>query len=123
MAGLIPRRFIDDLLARTDIIDVIDPRVKLKKQGKNYTACCPFHNEKSPSFNVSQDKQFYHCFGCGASGNAIGFLMEYERLDFVEAIEELAAKLSLEVPREASTPGMKPQGPKISHEKKRDIYD
>lgn len=123
MAGLIPRRFIDDLLNRTDIVDVIDPRVKLKKQGKNYTACCPFHNEKSPSFNVSQDKQFYHCFGCGESGNAIGFLMAFERLEFVEAVEELAAKLSLEVPREETSHNRGSQLPKVSYEKKRDIYD
>ncbi|MBD1575198.1 MULTISPECIES: DNA primase [Vibrio] len=124
MAGRIPRNFIDDVISRTDIIDVIDPRVKLKKQGKNYTACCPFHNEKSPSFNVSQDKQFYHCFGCGVSGNAIGFLMEYERLEFVEAIEELASKLSLEVPRESAT-GQEIQSntPKVNAEQKRNLYD
>ena len=75
MAGLIPQHFIDDLISRTDIIDLIDGRVKLKKAGKSYVACCPFHGEKSPSFHVSQDKQFYHCFGCGASGNVISFLM------------------------------------------------
>lgn len=123
MAGLIPRRFIDDLLARTDIVDVIDSRVKLKKQGKNYAACCPFHNEKSPSFSVSQEKQFYHCFGCGVSGNALSFLMEYERLEFVEAVEELASKLSLEVPREASSPNQQSNQPRVSFEKKRDIYE
>lgn len=100
MVGIIPRSFIDDLLARLDIVDIIDARVKLKKQGKNYGACCPFHNEKTPSFSVSQEKQFYHCFGCGVHGNAIDFLMEYERLEFVEAIEELAASLGLDVPRE-----------------------
>lgn len=100
MAGLIPRQFIDDLLARTDIVELIDAKVPLKKAGKNYQACCPFHTEKSPSFTVSRDKQFYHCFGCGAHGNAISFVMEYERLDFVDAIEELADLQNLEVPRE-----------------------
>ena len=81
MTGRIPQSFIDDLLARTDIVDLIDQRVKLKKAGKNYQACCPFHNEKSPSFTVSADKQFYHCFGCGAHGTVLGFLMEYDGLD------------------------------------------
>ncbi|WP_284601615.1 DNA primase [Dickeya dadantii] len=103
MAGRIPRVFINDLLARTDIVDLIDARVKLKKQGKNYHACCPFHHEKTPSFTVNGDKQFYHCFGCGAHGNAIDFLMNYDRLEFVESIEELAAMHSLEVPYEAGT--------------------
>ncbi|MFC3094350.1 DNA primase [Alteromonas sediminis] len=102
MAGRIPREFIDDLIARSDVVDVIDSRVKLKKAGKNYQACCPFHNEKTPSFTVSQDKQFYHCFGCGAHGNVLSFLMEYDRLEFVEAVEELARSHGLEVPREAS---------------------
>ncbi|OOC12772.1 DNA primase [Dickeya dadantii] len=101
MAGRIPRVFINDLLARTDIVDLIDARVKLKKQGKNYHACCPFHHEKTPSFTVNGDKQFYHCFGCGAHGNAIDFLMNYDRLEFVESIEELAAMHGLEVPYEA----------------------
>ncbi|MDX3773342.1 DNA primase [Chromatiaceae bacterium AAb-1] len=100
MAGQIPKQFIDDLLARTDIVELIDQRVPLKKAGKNYSACCPFHSEKTPSFTVSSDKQFYHCFGCGAHGNAISFMMEFEQLEFVEAIEELAGKLHLEVPRE-----------------------
>ncbi len=100
MAGRIPRQFIDDLLARADIVELIDSRVPLKKAGKNYQACCPFHTEKSPSFTVSQDKQFYHCFGCGEHGNAISFLMEFERLDFVDAIEELASHYAMEVPRE-----------------------
>ncbi|AIR69378.1 DNA primase [Dickeya fangzhongdai] len=103
MAGRIPRVFINDLLARTDIVDLIDARVKLKKQGKNYHACCPFHHEKTPSFTVNGDKQFYHCFGCGAHGNAIDFLMNYDRLEFVESIEELAAMHGLEVPYEAGT--------------------
>ena len=103
MAGRIPRVFINDLLARTDIIDLIDARVKLKKQGKNYHACCPFHNEKTPSFTVNGEKQFYHCFGCGAHGNAIDFLMNYDRLEFVESIEELATQHGLEVPYEAGS--------------------
>ena len=101
MAGRITRVFINDLLARTDIIDLIDARVKLKKQGKNWHACCPFHNEKSPSFTVNGEKQFYHCFGCGAHGNAIDFLMNYDKLEFVETVEELAAMHNLEVPYEA----------------------
>ncbi|MDQ5892159.1 MAG: primase, partial [Pseudomonadota bacterium] len=103
MAGRIPRVFINDLLARTDIVDLIDARVKLKKQGKNYHACCPFHHEKTPSFTVNGDKQFYHCFGCGAHGNAIDFLMNYDRLEFVETIEELATMHGLEVPYETGT--------------------
>jgi DNA primase len=102
MSGRIPQTFIDDLLTRTDIIDVIDARVPLKKAGREYKACCPFHNEKTPSFTVSQVKQFYHCFGCGAHGTAISFLMEYEHMEFVEAIEELAHMTGLEVPREAA---------------------
>ena len=100
MAGRISRQFIDDLLARADIVDVVDSRVPLKKAGKNHQACCPFHNEKSPSFTVSQDKQFYHCFGCGEHGNAISFLMEFDRLDFVDAVEELANHCGIEVVRE-----------------------
>ncbi|MBP8220919.1 MAG: DNA primase [Aeromonadaceae bacterium] len=102
MAGKIPQSFIDELLARTDIVELIDSRVRLKKAGKNYQACCPFHNEKSPSFSVSPEKQFYHCFGCGAHGNAIGFLMEYDGLNFPDAIDDLAGQLGLSVPREES---------------------
>lgn len=109
MAGQIPRHFIDDLLARTDIVELIDHRVPLKKAGKNYQACCPFHNEKSPSFTVSSDKQFYHCFGCGAHGNAISFMMAYEQLEFVEAIEELAKQHHLEIPREQGSGKPYPQ--------------
>jgi DNA primase len=101
MAGRIPQTFIDDLLTRTDIVDVIDTRVPLKQAGREYKACCPFHDEKTPSFTVSQVKQFYHCFGCGAHGTAITFLMEFEHMDFVEAVEELAHRAGLEVPREA----------------------
>lgn len=103
MAGRIPRVFINDLLARTDIVDLIDARMKLKKQGKNFHTCCPFHHEKTPSFTVNGDKQFYHCFGCGAHGNAIDFLMNYDRLEFVESIEELASMHCLEVPYESGT--------------------
>jgi DNA primase len=117
MAGKIPRDFIDDLLSRTDVVDIVDSRVKLKKAGKNYQACCPFHNEKTPSFTVSQDKQFYHCFGCGAHGNAISFMMEFDRLEFVEAIEELARFHGLEVPRE------KGSRPAMSEEKKQQLQD
>jgi DNA primase len=101
MAGLIPREFINDLLLRVDIVDLIDSHVPLKKAGNNHVARCPFHSEKSPSFSVNRNKQFYHCFGCGVSGNAISFLMEFSHLDFVEAIEELAAFVGVEVPREA----------------------
>jgi len=96
----IPESFIQDLLNRIDVVDVIDASVPLKKAGANYIACCPFHNEKSPSFTVSPTKQFYHCFGCGAHGTAIGFLMEYQGVDFVEAIEMLAKRVGLTVPQE-----------------------
>ncbi|WP_394141082.1 DNA primase [Vibrio chagasii] len=122
MAGHIPRSFIDDLLARLDIVDIIDARVKLKKKGKNYGACCPFHNEKTPSFSVSQEKQFYHCFGCGVHGNAIDFIMEFERLEFVEAIEELASFLGLDVPREQRS-GEISTAPRANTEQKRNLYD
>ena len=101
MAGRIPKQFIDELLTRTDIVDVIDARVPLRKAGKDYKACCPFHEEKTASFTVSADKQFYHCFGCGVHGTAIGFLMDYEHMSFIEAIEELARRAGLAVPREA----------------------
>lgn len=100
MAGLIPQSFLDDLLDRVDIVDVVDHRVKLKRAGKNYSACCPFHQEKTPSFTVSPEKQFYYCFGCGASGNALGFVMDFERLNFPEAVEVLARTAGLDVPRE-----------------------
>jgi DNA primase len=101
MAGRIPQSFINDLLDRTDIVDVIDARVPLKKAGRSFKARCPFHEEKTPSFNVVPDKQFYHCFGCQASGTALTFLMEYDRLDFVEAVETLARLAGVDVPREA----------------------
>ena len=100
MPGLIPSRFIDDLLSRIDIIDVIEPRVKLRKTGKNYSGLCPFHQEKSPSFTVQPDKQFYYCFGCGAGGNALGFVMNFENLEFVDAVETLAKSIGVDVPRE-----------------------
>ena len=100
MPGLIPQTFINDLVARVDIVPLIGERVKLKKAGKNYQGLCPFHDEKSPSFSVSPDKQFYHCFGCGESGTALKFLMEYDRLEFVPAVEALAAMVGVSVPRE-----------------------
>jgi DNA primase len=97
----IPDAFIDDLLARTDIVEVVGTRVPLKRQGKEYSARCPFHDERSPSFTVSQTKQFYHCFGCGAHGTAISFLMNYDRLEFLDAVDELAKRAGMEVPRDA----------------------
>lgn len=102
MSGRIPKHFIDDLLTRVDIVDLIDSHVPLKKAGANYVARCPFHTEKTPSFSVNRNKQFFHCFGCGASGNAIGFLMDFSHLDFVEAVEDLATFAGVEVIREAS---------------------
>ena len=100
--------FLDDLLDRLDIVEVIDRRVKLKKAGKNYSACCPFHDEKTPSFSVNPERQFYYCFGCGAGGNALGFVMEYERLDFREAVEGLAQTVGLEIPKDDSRGGQEP---------------
>jgi DNA primase len=97
---MIPEQFIQELLNRVDVVDVVDKSVPLKKAGANYSACCPFHNEKSPSFTVSPTKQFYHCFGCGAHGTAISFLMEYNGLSFVEAIHELAKQVGMIVPQE-----------------------
>ena len=102
MAGQIPQRFIDDLLARVDVVEIVGERVQLKKAGRNHAGLCPFHQEKTPSFTVSADKQFYHCFGCGAHGNALRFLMEYDNLPFPEAVEQLASRLGLEVPREGA---------------------
>ncbi len=101
MAGRIPQHFIDQLLNRIDIVDLIDGYVPLKKAGANYKACCPFHGEKTPSFTVSPTKQFYHCFGCGVNGTAISFLMEYDHMEFREAIEKLASTAGLEIPTEA----------------------
>ncbi|MGC6247626.1 DNA primase [Bisgaard Taxon 45] len=120
MKGSIPRTFIDDLLAKTDIVELINSRVKLKKAGRDYQACCPFHHEKTPSFTVSPKKQFYHCFGCGAHGNAISFLMEYDKLEFVEAIEELAGMLGLDIPRENKA---HVQGKPLNFQTKRNLYE
>ncbi|MBT7174682.1 MAG: DNA primase, partial [Gammaproteobacteria bacterium] len=97
---MIPQEFIEEVLERTDIVEIIEPRVTLKKSGQNYTGLCPFHDEKSPSFSVSQNKQFYYCFGCQASGSALKFLMEFDRMDFVSSIEHLAQRVGLEVPRD-----------------------
>ena len=115
MSGRIPQPFIDDLLERADIVDIIDSRLALRKTGRNYSALCPFHKEKTPSFSVNPDKQFYYCFGCGAGGNALGFLMDYERLDFPVAVENLAHHVGLEVPREQVENPQKSQ-------QRRDIY-
>jgi DNA primase len=106
---LIPESFIQELLNRVDIVDVVDKSVPLKKAGANYSACCPFHNEKSPSFTVSPTKQFYHCFGCGAHGTAIGFLMEYQGVSFVEAVQDLAKNVGLVVPQETRDSDKPPQ--------------
>lgn len=103
MSGLIPQTFVDELLSRIDIVELIDQYVPLKPQGRDHSACCPFHDEKTPSFTVSREKQFYYCFGCQASGSALRFLMNYQGLGFVEAVEELADHLALEVPREGGT--------------------
>src|SRR4051812_17898329 len=107
---MIPQEFIQSLLGRVDIVDVVDRYVKLKKAGANFQACCPFHNEKTPSFTVSPSKQFYHCFGCGAHGNAIGFLMEYSGFAYPEAIRSLAETVGMPVP-ETRSPGYKPASP------------
>ena len=115
MAGRIPQRFINELLDRADIVEVVDARVRLKKTGKNYQARCPFHDEKTPSFTVAPDKQFYHCFGCGANGTALTFIMEHDRVEFVEAVEILAASLGLSVPRE--------QGQREADDRSRVLYD
>ena len=114
---MIPKSFIQDLLNRLDIVDVVEHYVPLKKAGANYVACCPFHNEKSPSFTVSQSKQFYHCFGCGAHGTSIGFVMEHGGLSFVDAVEELARGIGVTVPHEASTPGQ------LQHKVAPDLYE
>jgi DNA primase len=104
MTGRIPDSFLDELVSRSDIVDIISARVPLKKAGREYKACCPFHNEKSPSFSVSAEKQFYHCFGCGAHGTVIGFLMQYEKMEFLDAVADLAQRAGLELPREAQAP-------------------
>jgi len=102
MSGRIPDSFIEELLARLDVVEVIERRVPLKRAGSEYQACCPFHDEKTPSFTVSPKKQFYHCFGCSAHGSAIGFLMQYEGLEFFDAVEELARSVGMEVPKNAN---------------------
>ncbi|MFT3961348.1 DNA primase [Propionivibrio sp.] len=107
---MIPESFIQELLHRIDIVDLIDAYVPLRKAGANYAACCPFHNEKTPSFTVSPTKQFYHCFGCGAHGTAIGFLMEYSGQGFVEAVKELAARAGMQVPEDDARPH---DGPRV----------
>src|SRR5260370_42184934 len=101
MAGRIPQAFINEIVARSDIVEIIGARVPLKKSGREFKACCPVHNEKSPSFWVRPDKQFYHCFGCGAHGTVVGFLMQYEKLGFLDALADLAQRAGLELPREA----------------------
>jgi DNA primase len=111
MSGRIPQHFIDELMRRVDIADVVGSRVPLKKAGREYKACCPFHGEKTPSFTVSPTKGFYHCFGCGAHGTALGFLMDYDRMDFVSAVEELASRCGLEVPREGGNDAGPSLGP------------
>ena len=113
MAGRIPETFINDLLGRVDIVDVIGSRIQLKKSGPNHKGLCPFHDEKTPSFNVNEDRQTFHCFGCEAHGTAIGFLMDYDNLTFLEAVENLASMAGMEVPREAG------RGPKPDTE----LYD
>src|SRR6202171_5699180 len=105
MAGRIPQAFIDEIVVRSDIVEIISARVPLKKSGREFKACCPFHNEKSPSFWVSPDKQFYHCFGCGAHGTVVGFLMQYEELGFLDAVADLAPRAGLEMPRETQRTG------------------
>jgi len=100
MGGLIPESFIEELLGRVDIVELIERSVPLKRSGREFHACCPFHDEKTPSFTVSPQKQFYHCFGCGAHGDAIGFLMRADNLDFVEAVERLAGEAGITVPQQ-----------------------
>ena len=114
MAGRIPQSFIDDLLARVNVLDIVEARVKLKRTGKNYSGLCPFHKEKSPSFTVNSEKQFYYCFGCGAGGNSLSFLMEHDRLSFPEAVEELAKLAGVEMP--------KAEGP-VDHQREQRIKD
>ena len=116
--GSIPRSFIDQLLDRTDLVALINARVPLKKAGSQYKACCPFHDEKTPSFNVNAQKQFYHCFGCGASGDAIRFLQDYDGLSFIEAVEALAQLNGMTVPRQKMTPQAKEVAKKT-----RDLYE
>ena len=114
MAQLIPKDFIDNLLEKSNIVDIISNYIKLEKKGNDYWSRCPFHSEKTSSFSVSENKQFFYCFGCGAKGNVISFLMEFDRLEFPEAVEELAKTYGVDVPREkggapAPTPQQKSQ--------------
>ena len=113
---MIPSEFIDDVLARTDIVEIIEARVLLKKSGQNYSGLCPFHQEKTPSFSVSQDKQFFYCFGCQASGSALKFLMEFDRMDFISAVEYLAQRVGMELPRDRSVDS-------AVSEKRRSLYE
>jgi len=115
---VIPPEFIDDVLSRTDIVEIIDARVKLKKTGQNYSGLCPFHTEKTPSFSVNGDKQFYYCFGCQASGSAIKFLMEFDRMDFITAVEALAGRVGLDVPKEQQSPEAV-----VQQQKRKSIYE
>src|SRR5690349_6389280 len=101
---MIPKSFVQELLGRADIVDVVESHVPLKRAGTNLVACCPFHTEKTPSFTVSPSKQFYHCFGCGAHGSAIGFLMEYSGMGYVEAIKDLASRVGMSAPEIAGRP-------------------
>src|SRR4249920_2233757 len=113
---MIPKTFVQELLGRVDIVDVIESSLPLKRAGTNLVACCPFHSEKTPSFTVSPTKQFYHCFGCGAHGSAIGFLMEHSGLSFVEAVKDLAARVGVSVPEsapEARAPAPVPGAPSV----------
>lgn len=116
MTHSIPKDFINELIARADIVEIIDRRITLKKKGSSYSACCPFHNEKTPSFTVSQPKQFYYCFGCGAHGNVIGFLMAYDKLKFPEAVEELATYLGLPIPKAIAQQNMAQKGHQLHYE-------
>jgi DNA primase len=122
MASRIPQAFIDELLDRSDIVDIVDTQVKLKKNGRNYSACCPFHKEKTPSFTVAPDKQFYYCFGCGAGGNAIGFLMALENLSFPEAVQDLARRAGLQVPVKAPLSDASRQSEQIQLERRTQAY-
>src|SRR5437868_10293903 len=115
---MIPQEFIQSLLGRVDIVDVVDRHVKLKKAGSNFQACCPFHTEKTPSFSVNPAKQFYHCFGCGAHGNAIGFVMAYSALGYIDALKELASGVGMQLPE------FRPRTPEEAARKERetDLY-
>ncbi len=121
MAGRIPQTFLDNLLDRLDIVEVVDRRVKLKKTGKNYSARCPFHDEKTPSFSVNPEKQFFYCFGCGAGGNALTFVMDYENLEFPQAVESLAGSVGMSVPKEESRPASGP-GSSAEEQSNRELY-